>query len=86
MNDLLQDHRISGALPGWVIERAATYMLRRYGSAATVRALARHRTLLDEGRQEAAADWLRVTEEIERVRAAQVRPLRRRTPAQNGVL
>lgn len=84
MNDLLPDQS-SGTLPGWVIERAATYMLRRYGSSARTRALERHHTLLDEGLPQAAADWLRVSEEIERVRGSQTRPLRRRKPAETGI-
>lgn len=70
MNDGLAEP-VSESLPGWIIARAAAYMLRRYGSAAGLRAAARHRLLLDRGEHEAAADWQRVSEEIERLGIAQ---------------
>ena len=76
MNDLPSD-RISSSLPGWIIERAAAYMLRRYGRAAMMRATARHRILVDRGEHGIAADWLRVAEEIERRTMA-------RSPAAGG--
>jgi hypothetical protein len=78
MTDLLSDH-VSDSLPRWIIERAAIYMLSRYGRTAMMRATARHRELLDQGEHKAAADWLRVSEEIERRGIAQIAwPLRRR--------
>jgi hypothetical protein len=80
MNDLLPDS-IFDSLPAWIIERAAAYMLRRYGRAAMMRAAARHRLLLDQGEHAVAADWLRVTEEIERLGNARPGRARRLTPA-----
>lgn len=77
MDDPVPD-RISDRLPGWIIERAAAYMLHRYGRAARMRAAARHRALLDLGDHRTAAHWLRVTAAIERLGAAPTRPARRR--------
>jgi hypothetical protein len=53
-----------GVLPGWVVDRAAEYMVRRYGVAALKRAAARQRFLLGIGDDRAAAHWMRVAEAI----------------------
>jgi hypothetical protein len=45
-----------------------------------MRASARYRVLLDQGEHRAAADWLRVSEEIERRGIAQILwPIKRRS-------
>lgn len=53
-----------GVLPGWVVDRAAEYMVRRYGGGALKRAAARQRFLLRTGDDRAAAQWMRVAEAI----------------------
>ena len=52
------------ALPEWVIDRAADYMLRRYGRAALNRAASRHRILRRQGDDLAVTHWMRVAEAI----------------------
>ena len=51
-------------LPDWVIDRAAAYMIRRYGRVALSRAASRRRVLLREGDAVAATHWTRVAEAI----------------------
>ena len=64
-------------LPGWVVDRAAEYMVRRYGIAALKRAAARQRFLLRIGDDGAAAHWMRVGEAIAAItrRAAEAEAL-----------
>ena len=52
------------ALPGWVIDRAAVYMMHRYGAAALKRAASRRRFLLRTGDELAADHWKRVAAAI----------------------
>jgi hypothetical protein len=54
----------SQPLPGWVIRRAADYMVRRYGRAAMRRAVSRQKFLSEHGEREAAALWAMVAEAI----------------------
>ena len=51
-------------LPKWVIDRAAAYMMRRYGHAALKRADSRHRFLRQQGQDQAADHWMKVAETI----------------------
>ena len=51
-------------LPGWVIDRAADYMVRRYGRSAMRRARSRQKFLSEHGEAEAAALWARVADAI----------------------
>lgn len=51
-------------LPAWIVDRAAAYMMRRYGTAALRRAASRRRFLLRAGDDLAAAHWMRVAEAI----------------------
>jgi hypothetical protein len=67
MDELLSDtsaRPAEEALPEWVIDRAADYMLRRYGRAALNRAASRHRILRRQGDDLAATHWMRVAEAI----------------------
>jgi hypothetical protein len=52
------------ALPGWVINRAADYMVRRYGRSALRRARSRQKFLFEHGEPEAAALWAMVADAI----------------------
>jgi hypothetical protein len=52
------------ALPGWVIDRAADYMVRRYGRSAMRRARSRQKFLFEHGELEAAALWAMVADAI----------------------
>ena len=54
----------STALPEWVLFRAAHFMLRRYGTLAHARAIARHQFLLRIGDRQGADDWIRVANAI----------------------
>jgi hypothetical protein len=55
---------VDDGLPEWVIDRAAEYMVRRYGRAALNRAASRQRILRRQGDDLAAAHWMRVAEAI----------------------
>lgn len=54
----------SPTLPGWVIDRAADYMMRRYGRSAMRRARSRQKFLSEHGEPEAAALWAMVADAI----------------------
>jgi hypothetical protein len=54
----------SQEVPAWVIDRAAAYMMRRYGKVAMRRAVSRRRFLSQHGEAEAAVLWSRVADAI----------------------
>lgn len=56
-------------LPDWVVDRAAEYMVRRYGAEAYTRATARHTFLRENGYEEAADHWIKVAEAIAALQA-----------------
>ena len=64
-------------LPGWVIDRAADYMTRRYGRSAMRRARARQKFLSEHGEAEAAALWAKVADAIRATASSQTREVRR---------
>jgi hypothetical protein len=66
------------ALPEWVIDRAAAYMMRRYGQAALKRADSRHRFLREQGQDQAADHWMKVAETIATIARRRAQPARGR--------